>query len=111
MELPLIRKIADRVEPGLRNMMHNKAMFGWLPVREGLLRLIGQLEGQQELDEMLAPQAQVLAPDGLHPWVWEPAARMWTRGTVKPPRMRQQSRSITSSRRSSTASTSPAMTS
>ena len=48
--------------------------------RTWALRAQGRLELGAELDENLAEDAPTMSARALHPWVWEPAARLWLDG-------------------------------
>lgn len=52
----------------------------WWPLREAVLRARGQLESQQEIAEILGPAGPQLRAGELHPWVWGPAAALWSNG-------------------------------
>jgi hypothetical protein len=79
--LPLMRRILNEVETGLGDDLHpSGAEWPWTGVRSVVLGAIGRLETRQEEEELLGPRGPKLAAEGLHPWVWGPAAKLWDDG-------------------------------
>jgi hypothetical protein len=54
--------------------------WAWSQVDKIVLTLIGNLESQEEVDGLLGPTGPLLSAEGLHPWVWGPAASLWDDG-------------------------------
>lgn len=79
--LPVVRRIAVAVEPDLQNaFVEQPRRWEWSSVHDGLIRLRGLLEHDQELTEILGPLGPAAAADQLHPWVWGSAASLWDDG-------------------------------
>lgn len=80
--LPLVLEIAERVRPGLSRSraMHTEESERYRIVRDIAAEALAYLRAEEELAQHLGPKGPVLAARGLHPWVWEPAARLWSEG-------------------------------
>ena len=82
--LPLIRRIAERVDPASMDLLSEErnSEWGWrwdsavLAVNQ----LIGILDQQDDYERILGPAGPTLAANRLHPWVWEAAASLWDGG-------------------------------
>lgn len=79
--LPAIEMIAQRVDANQLNLLRQRTnAWPWDAVRDATLHLIGVVKQQEAVEAMLRPQGPVLSAEGLHPWVWEPAADLWDGG-------------------------------
>lgn len=81
-KLPLIEAIEDGMYPGPKPALRPQYIRGWAwaDVRERVLTLEGALTSADEVQRILGPRGPRLDAVGLHPWVWEAAARAWDDG-------------------------------
>lgn len=92
--LPLMRDIAERVQPGLVDAFetpYEEAWndFGYLagrwPFVQGAAEtLVGILENWRVREQILGPSGPALAAERLHRWVWHAAVDLWAVGAFKP---------------------------
>ena len=74
----LLEEIAERIDPGEPTDRFKKDLFGsWDSAEEAALRLRGILESETDHKRILGTRGPTLAAEGLHPWVWEAAAKLW----------------------------------
>lgn len=82
--LPLVRQIAQRLDPSLFAMLECLDLdMNYADIREGQAvadMLIGTLTYASDADEILGPSGPVLAASGLHEWVWDAAKGYWDDG-------------------------------
>lgn len=79
--LPVVRRIAQAVEPSLSNeFVELPRRWEWTSVYNGLQRLKGLLEHEQELSEILGARGPQVPAERLHDWVWAPASSLWDDG-------------------------------
>ena len=80
-ELPLILRIADRVDPDLAAQFKKEA-YGWRyrPAMEAAQQLAGLLGSIKEIEQILGPVGPKLAAANLHPWIWNAAVSLWDNG-------------------------------
>lgn len=81
----VVEQILDRVLPDWRRETSAKeketrSKQRWVALREWAGRAIGALEREEELAERLGDGSPRMSAGGLHPWVWEPAKRLWADG-------------------------------
>ena len=92
--LPLLRDIAERVQPDLLEELvtpyssvwndFGNLEGGWFPVLRAAETLAGVLEHWRVRNQILGPSGPALAADGLHRWVWHAAVDLWAVGAFKP---------------------------
>lgn len=73
---PTVQAILRSLRPGIQEFDLNYPSTS-TPHRSVVLRALGMLEDRAVLNSKLAPDAPVLAADGMHPWVWHPARPLW----------------------------------
>ncbi|MFZ0168987.1 MAG: TIGR02391 family protein [Candidatus Dormiibacterota bacterium] len=79
--LPLIQTIAAETEPEVNHDFQGASFTSeWSAARRVSVRIRGVLRDLDERDQILGPQGPQLAAKGLHPWVWDSAARLWDDG-------------------------------
>ena len=82
--LPVVERIALEVDPTAAKRIADNKPQSYMPqfqsVREGIDHVLGALQGQDELDDILGPAGPRLAATHLHRWVWEPACTRWDAG-------------------------------
>jgi hypothetical protein len=73
------RAIMDAYVPGLGDRPDRDTDDSnfWWQVRAAAAEALGHAQYAEEIAEFLRPTAPTIAADGLHPWVWEPAAPLW----------------------------------
>jgi hypothetical protein len=81
--LPVVERLAEAVDHNLRLLLQKSDGQWGTPhenARTAVTRLIGLLEQQGDLDEILGPTGPRLSAEGLHPWVWHAAVDLWDGG-------------------------------
>ena len=82
--LPLIRQIAERLDPSLLGKLARlNSEWSFNDMNEGLEAadlLIGQIGYADDALRILGPSGPVLAASGLHEWVWDAAKGRWDDG-------------------------------
>lgn len=91
--LPLMRDIAERVQPGLLEDLETPYSDvwndfgylegGWFVVQRAAETLVGVLENWWVREQILGPSGPALAAEGLHRWVWHAAVDLWAVGAFK----------------------------
>jgi hypothetical protein len=74
---PTVKKILHALDPNIARRVDIDQMAGPEMARNEAHRGLGFLDGLDEWDRRLAPNAPVLPADQLHPWVWGVAATFW----------------------------------
>ena len=79
--LPVAKKIAVAVDPDLQSLfLEQPRRWEWATVHDGLLRLKGLLEHDQELAAILGPIGPQARASRFHEWVWSAASSLWDHG-------------------------------
>ena len=84
--LPLMREIAERVQPQLVSDWEarvNSQRWIWGYALGSAETLVGVLKYQNIREKILGPSGPALAAEGLHPWVWHAAVDLWDDGHYK----------------------------
>ena len=91
--LPLMRDIAERVQPRLVAEMEERPepehdedgnyVWPWGRVLAAAETLVGVLRHARVREQILGPSGPALAAEGLHPWVWHAAVNLWDGGHYK----------------------------
>jgi hypothetical protein len=82
-QLPLIKRIAARVDPHLVPKMeprHGTYSWSYHSTQEASLQLAGLLSSLDEEQRILGPRGPQLAATNLHPWIWNSAVSLWDHG-------------------------------
>jgi hypothetical protein len=74
---PTVKKILHTLDPEIAAKVNIDQMAGPEIARNEAHRGLGVLDGLDEWDHRLAPDAPVLPADRLHPWVWSAAGTFW----------------------------------
>ncbi len=80
---PVIEEISARLSDSLHAQLVlpvDGANWRWVHARDSTLRLIGLVDQQAEIADMLGPSGPQLAAERLHPWIWESAVHLWSDG-------------------------------
>jgi hypothetical protein len=75
---PTIKQILRSLDPQIAEKINIGQMAGVIMARNEVIRGLGILADMDEWAVRLAPDAPALAADQFHPWVWEPAAPLWS---------------------------------
>lgn len=82
--LPLVRKIAERLDPALLEKLERlESHWTFDDMCQGLEAadlLIGHIAYADDALQILGPSGPVLAASGLHEWVWDAAKGRWDDG-------------------------------
>lgn len=80
-DLPLILRIAERVEPELVAKMQADA-HGWphRPCLQATQELVGHLRSAEEAERIIGAAGPRLAAAHFHPWIWNAAVSLWDDG-------------------------------
>lgn len=72
------RRIENAYSPGLGDYaLDGTPDSHWRHARERAVQAVGLAQSEDEIAAFLRPTSPSIAADGLHPWVWEPAAPLW----------------------------------
>jgi hypothetical protein len=74
---PTVKRILHALDPEIAAKIDIDQMAGPVMARNEAQRGLGVLDGLDEWDRRLAPDAPVLPADQLHPWVWGAAQTFW----------------------------------
>ncbi|MFJ4517478.1 TIGR02391 family protein [Streptomyces sp. NPDC088816] len=79
LEEVLVRQIENAYAPNLGDYATNQWVQPnrWMIAREAAIQALGRARSAQEIAAFLRPTSPALTADGLHSWVWEPAAPLW----------------------------------
>ncbi|MGY1607265.1 TIGR02391 family protein [Geodermatophilus sp. SYSU D00700] len=72
---PTLRRLLEECGERVRNT--GKTPGGRQEHREAVLRAEGVLRDRDAVERAFAPPGPQVQAEGLHPWVWEPAAELW----------------------------------
>lgn len=79
--LPLILRIADRVDPEVAAKLRQESHgWHWRPAMEASRQLVGLLSSIEETERILGPVGPRLAAASLHSWIWNAAVDLWDNG-------------------------------
>lgn len=81
--LPAVKRLGERIDANLANtMLEGSSIYSWpwAEVDNAILGLMGTLESEEEVDDLLGPAGPHISAGRLHPWVWGPAASLWDDG-------------------------------
>ena len=92
--LPLMRDIAERVQPRIVADMEERTeaeydedgnyVWPWVRVLAAAETLVGVIKNARVREQILGPSGPTLAAEGLHRWVWHAAVDLWAVGAFKP---------------------------
>jgi hypothetical protein len=74
---PTVKRILHTLDPEIAGKIDIDQMAGPAMARNEAHRGLGVLDGLDEWDRRLAPDAPMLLADRLHPWVWSAAGTFW----------------------------------
>jgi hypothetical protein len=81
--VPTIKEIVRRLNPELPKDVSDPGMYGTGTTMIAVEQALGILRDQDELKEILAPDAPSLIADQFHPHVWEAASAIWDTGKYR----------------------------
>ena len=82
-QLPLIKRIAARVDPHLVPKMeprHGAYSWSYHSTQEASRQLAGLLSSLEDEQRILGPRGPQLAAASLHKWIWDAAVSLWDHG-------------------------------
>jgi hypothetical protein len=77
------QQVAQQIDPSVVDELEpNRGMYDlvWESAVRASRKLLGILRERETVAAILAPSGPTLAAVGLHPWVWDPAAKPWDVG-------------------------------
>jgi hypothetical protein len=82
-DVPTIKEIVSRLNAELTKDISGPGMYGTGTTRIAVEQALGILRDQDELKEILAPDAPSLIADQFHPNVWIAASAIWDTGNYR----------------------------